>query len=176
MPGAKCIQKHTEFMTACYEAQGCLKLIMEGHNPATVLAGKPYMEWYNRIEGMFKLNVFLLVPAPLYKMVKDHQWGAYANDWTGFRSVPEKDGKAILNKTVPTKDLPGGTTLEVGGYEKQPTDKYYSASEPSLNLEFKYNSGELWFREDGGVVTGRPKLSYGLNVHVKQVAAPRNTY
>lgn len=176
MPDAKSIASIREFMLLCYEAQECLKLIMEGHAPDTVLAGKGYMAWDTKIPGLSKVNVFSLAPADLYQSIKDHQWGGYANNWTGFRSVPEKDATAILTKKPPAATLPGGTTLEVAGYEKQSTDRYYDASEPSLNLEFKYCSSELSFLDVKGVMIGRPKETFCINLHVKQVAKSRQTY
>lgn len=178
MPGAKCLQSTKEFMSACYEGQGCLQQIMDGHKPNTVIAGKSYIEFYSPFAGVSKVNLFLLVPDKLYGEIKAHQWGAYGNDWTGFRSVPGNDASVILNKSKPTKQLAGGTIAEVGGYEKQPGVKYYDAKEPSLNLEFKYNSAECSFiaRPADGVLVGRPNESWSLNVHVKQVAKPRNTY
>lgn len=178
MPSAKLVQTIPQFMKACYEAQGCLQQIMDGHSANTVLAGKNYLEWYRPFDGVYKVNLFLLVPAEMYQKVKEHQWGAYENAWTGFRSVPGKDATAVLNKAAPTKQLSGGTQLEVGGYEKQPGVKYYNPSEPSLNLEFKYNSAECSFipREGDNVLIGRPTESYSINVHVKQVDKPRDTY
>ena len=178
MPGAKCVQTIEQFKAACYEGQGCLQQILDGHSPATVLAGKNHMEWYNPFAGLCKVNLFLVVPPGMYQKVKDNRWGAYANNWTGFRSVPGATASDVLNKSVPTKQLAGGTVQEVGGYEKQPGVKYYDPKEPSLNLEFKYNSSETSFiaRDGDGVMIGRPNESYSLNVHVKQVAKPRDKY
>jgi len=179
MPAAKKLSAPKDFMSLCREAQQCLSQIMTGTSPATVLAGKNYMSWDNRIAGLSKLNVFSVALQTMYDQIKNHDWGKgeSASEWKGFRIVATGDAYIILTKNPPAKPLPGGTTYEVAGYEKQPDDKYYSKDEPSLNLEFKYNSGELSFAQNTeGVFIGKPKESWCINLHVKQVKDLRDWY
>jgi hypothetical protein len=157
-----------EFINEAKLGEDFLAKIMERHNPQL----QRHMEWDNRIKGLYKLNMFVLVPADLYDIIKDHPWGNGGNSWAGFRGGPNATAWGIMNYHSPAVNLPGGLNEEVGGYEKQSSDKYYSASEPSLNLEFKWNSADtvtVTTPKKGKCTV--PEVCYALNVHVKQVKA-----
>ena len=155
-----------EFINEVKLGEDFLAEIMEKKNPRL----QSHMDWDNRINGLYKLNIFILVPDDLYGIIKDHPWGNGGNSWTGFRGGPGNLASDIMRFHPPAVNLPGGRTEEVGGYEKQPGVKYYDAKEPSLNLEFKWNSGNMVtvVTPKSGKVTV-PEVCYALNVHVKQV-------
>ena len=155
-----------EFINEVKLGQDFLAKIMEGLKPNL----QYHMDWDNRIPGLNKLNMFTLVPDDLYDIVKGHAWGNGGGSWTGFRGGPGNVAYDIMMYHPPAVNLPGGRSEEVGGYEKQPGDKYFNGKEPSLNLEFKWNSGDTVTIDAPrkGKVTV-PKVCYALNVHVKQV-------
>jgi hypothetical protein len=130
------------------------------------------MEWDQRIPGLFKLNMFILVPPDLYEIIKNYKWGTGGSAWTGFKAVPDGVASDIMHYRVPAVTLPGGTREEVGGYEKQPGVKYYDANVPSLNLEFKWLAvTEVKVKTPAKGEIMVPKVAYCLNVHVKEEKA-----
>jgi len=152
---------------------------MDGTFAKVAIGGKCYMSYtvHPSSQCFNKLNIFILVRADLYNEIKLQQWAILSNTWTGFRGNPGPPSREIFCNYQDVQQLSGGTQLEVGGYEKQPGDKYYDNSEPSLNLEFKYISKELSIiHHQDGLVRRFPKEAYILNAHVKQVEHPRVFY